>query len=152
MVFPPWTKLIFGFPESCSTMYWAASIFLMATRPGPCFCIESEINLAASASAVALMTTALVSCSFLSTKYLALRDSYSATYLASIDAWYSLLNYRCVMETSSRIIPNSFALTWRVERMSALTSSLLVISWPASYCATTDFKTSLPIDGRTVSS
>jgi len=67
-------------------MYWAASIFLMATRPGPCFCIDSEISVAASASAVALITVAFVSYSFLSTMYEAIILCYSATYLASMEA------------------------------------------------------------------
>ena len=86
IVLPPWTKFIFGFPERFSTIYWAASIFLMATRPGPCYDIALEISVAASASAVALITVALVSYSFLSTMYYAMMLYYSATCLASIEA------------------------------------------------------------------
>ena len=77
---------MFGLALRFSTIYWAASIFLIATSPGPYFDMASDINLAASASAEALITFALVSYVFLSTTYFALSASCSATYLASIDA------------------------------------------------------------------
>ena len=77
---PPRLSILTVFPERkvtlgealrVSAMCWAASIFLIETRPGPLIEIASAISLAASASPSALRTAALVSSSLLKTTNLA---------------------------------------------------------------------------------
>ena len=152
IVFPPWIKLIFGFPPSFSTMYWAASIFLIATSPAPCWLIALDTSCAASDSPSALIMVALVSCSYIITTNLAFSAICCATCFCSIDAAKSWENCKWVIETSSKIRPNSVALLYSCSLMSWETFSLSVMSSPASYYATIDLRTSLPIDGSTLSS
>ena len=53
--------------------------------------------------------------------------------------------------SSTRML-NSFARAVMAARTALLTASRCVSNCSALYCATTDFKTSLPMDGRTRSS
>ena len=65
IVFPAYTNEILGFSCILSTINYAASIFLIATNPGPNLLIAADTNWAASASPSALIIVALVSSSYL---------------------------------------------------------------------------------------
>jgi len=145
-------KLMFGFWFNFSTIYWAASIFLMATRPGPYLLIASDTIYAACESPSALIIVALFSSSFIWTMNLALSASYWATCFCSMDWENSCENCKWVKATSSRMRPKSLALLYNCSLMSCETFSLIVINCPASYWATIDFKTSFPMEGIILSS
>ena len=106
----------------------AASIFLIATNPCPYLAIASETKRAASASPSALRIAACFSCSLIITMNLDFSASCCATCFFSIDCAKSRENCKWVIETSSRMISNSFALFERMSLISSDTFSLWVRS------------------------
>ena len=109
-------------------------------------------RLRASASPSALMTLACFSCSALTTMNLERSASCCMTCFDSMALANSAPNLRSVMETSCSEMWNSVARAVSCSRTCFETLSRCVMSCSALYCATTDFSTSLPIDGSTRSS
>lgn len=125
---------------------------LNSTKPSPESPKDFANKRAACASPSADMTVAFFCCSAFSTKNLAFSASCWATCFNST-AWVnSLPKVKCVIEMSSKITPNWAALSVKSSDTFWETKSLCVINSPASNCATTAFKTSVVIEGRTLSS
>uniref|UniRef100_A0A7G3B4H4 Uncharacterized protein n=1 Tax=Lutzomyia longipalpis TaxID=7200 RepID=A0A7G3B4H4_LUTLO len=130
----------------------AASILRNSTRPSPACARDLAKSSAACASPSAEITVAFFCCSAFSTRKRAFSASCCATCFISTACVNSFPKVRCVMEISSRMTPNCEARCTRSSLTFCETISRCVINSPASNCATTAFKTSVVMDGSTLSS
>mmetsp|Transcript_51798 Transcript_51798/g.160672 ORF Transcript_51798/g.160672 Transcript_51798/m.160672 type:complete len:229 (-) Transcript_51798:248-934(-) len=122
-----------------------------STKPGLAL-MASPIISADFRSPSALMMVLFFSSCALSTVYRARSDCCAATCFCSTAFSYSGLKLRCVIATSSSKMLKSFARSTSRCRIIRLTSSRCRMSWLALYCATTLFRTSFTMEGKTFSS
>mmetsp|Transcript_51797 Transcript_51797/g.160668 ORF Transcript_51797/g.160668 Transcript_51797/m.160668 type:complete len:229 (-) Transcript_51797:248-934(-) len=122
-----------------------------STKPGLAL-MASPIISADFRSPSALMMVLFFSSCALSTVYRARSDCCRATCFCSTAFSYSGLKLRWVIATSSNRMLKSLARSTSRCRIMRLTSSRCKMSWLALYCATTLFRTSFTMEGKTLSS